>query len=193
MVSAAAGMGAGLPKFNAVNLDDLAAFQDDEVVTIEALEEKRILNLSGRQAGLPLKVRLHTPQRQHVYRVLRRLTQSGWVLTRISVFFRGVDHREMSYFPILTHPNPFVCCPSDKVGPNSCSVMVLCASLNVLVIWQAMIAESLLPFAYTEMLRIMSLDGLTIRCSYHCDTGICAASPSSSGLPTYAYTESVSA
>lgn len=52
----AGGMGAGLPKFNAVNLDDLAAFQDDEVVTIEALEEKRILNLSGRQAGLPLKV-----------------------------------------------------------------------------------------------------------------------------------------
>ena len=51
-------MGAGLPKFNIVNLDDLSGFAADEVVTLEALEEKRILNPSGREARLPLKVEL---------------------------------------------------------------------------------------------------------------------------------------
>ena len=41
-----------------INLSTLASsFGADEVVTIGALQEKRILNLSGREAKLPLKVR----------------------------------------------------------------------------------------------------------------------------------------
>ena len=51
-----AGMGAGLPKYNTINLGDLSLFKEGEVVTIEALEEKRFFNLSGRETKLPLKV-----------------------------------------------------------------------------------------------------------------------------------------
>ena len=52
-------MSAGLQDFVTINLSTLAsAFGADEVVTIGALQEKRILNLSGREAKLPLKVRL---------------------------------------------------------------------------------------------------------------------------------------
>lgn len=54
----AGGMGAGLPDFNVVNLMQLdARFAEGEEVTIEALEQKRVLSLSGREARLPLKVR----------------------------------------------------------------------------------------------------------------------------------------
>lgn len=50
-------MGAGLPDFNVVNLDDLEKhFQAGENVTIEAVKE-RVLSISGRESKLPLKVR----------------------------------------------------------------------------------------------------------------------------------------
>lgn len=52
-----AGMGAGVPDFIVINLSDLKAFGEGEVVSLESLQEKRILNLSGRDARLPLKVR----------------------------------------------------------------------------------------------------------------------------------------
>ena len=56
--AASAGMSAGLQDYVTINLSTLAsAFGADEVVTIGALQEKRILNLSGREAKLPLKVR----------------------------------------------------------------------------------------------------------------------------------------
>ena len=52
-----AGMSAGLPKYNIVNLDDLnQKFNDGEEVSLETLQAKRMLNLSGREAKLPLKV-----------------------------------------------------------------------------------------------------------------------------------------
>ena len=52
-----AGMSAGVQDFVTINLSTLASsFGADEVVTIGALQEKRILNLSGREAKLPLKV-----------------------------------------------------------------------------------------------------------------------------------------
>ncbi len=52
-------MSAGLQDYVTINLSTLAsAFGADEVVTIGALQEKRILNLSGREAKLPLKVRV---------------------------------------------------------------------------------------------------------------------------------------
>lgn len=52
----AGGMGAGLPDYVTVNLRDLKVFAEGEEVTLEALQEKRILNLSGRETKLPLKV-----------------------------------------------------------------------------------------------------------------------------------------
>lgn len=52
----AGGMGAGLPDFVVVNLAQLDKFAEGEEVTLESLEEKRIVNLSGRESRLPLKV-----------------------------------------------------------------------------------------------------------------------------------------
>lgn len=51
-----AGMGAGLPDFVVVNLDDLEKhFQAGEDVTLEAVSQ-RVLRISGRDSKLPLKV-----------------------------------------------------------------------------------------------------------------------------------------
>ncbi|KAK9824337.1 hypothetical protein WJX72_009534 [[Myrmecia] bisecta] len=52
----AGGMSAGLPKYVTINLGQLADFQAGEEVSLEALEAKRILNISGRETKLPLKV-----------------------------------------------------------------------------------------------------------------------------------------
>ncbi|XP_024362970.1 large ribosomal subunit protein uL15c [Physcomitrium patens] len=53
----AGGMGAGLPKYVAVNLTDIAAsFEEGEEVSLEALKERRVLNPSGRDRKLPLKI-----------------------------------------------------------------------------------------------------------------------------------------
>ena len=53
----AAGMSAGVPKFVTVNLQQLnSKYQDGETVDLATLQEKRLLNLSGREAKLPLKV-----------------------------------------------------------------------------------------------------------------------------------------
>lgn len=53
----AGGMGAGLPKYVSINLADIAAsFQEGEEVSLEALKERRILNPSGRDRKLPLKI-----------------------------------------------------------------------------------------------------------------------------------------
>lgn len=46
-----------MPDFIVVNLSDLTAFSEGEEVSLESLQEKRILNLSGRDTRLPLKVR----------------------------------------------------------------------------------------------------------------------------------------
>ena len=51
-----AGMGAGLPDFVVVNLSDLEkSFEAGSEVTLEVVSEK-VLSVSGRDAGLPLKV-----------------------------------------------------------------------------------------------------------------------------------------
>ncbi|CAK9224566.1 unnamed protein product [Sphagnum jensenii] len=54
----AGGMGAGLPKYVSVNLADISAagFQEGEEVSLEALKARRIINPSGRDRKLPLKV-----------------------------------------------------------------------------------------------------------------------------------------
>ncbi|PRW33874.1 50S ribosomal chloroplastic [Chlorella sorokiniana] len=53
----AGGMGAGLPDFVVVNLAQLdAKFGEGDEVSLESLESKGVLNLSGREARLPLKV-----------------------------------------------------------------------------------------------------------------------------------------
>ena len=52
----AGGMGAGLPDFVTVNVRDLNAFDEGPEITLDLLKEKRILNLSGRDARLPLKI-----------------------------------------------------------------------------------------------------------------------------------------
>ncbi|KAG0487136.1 hypothetical protein HPP92_009231 [Vanilla planifolia] len=54
----AGGMRAGLPKFVPVNLKDIeaAGFQEGDVVSLESLKEKGVINPSGRERKLPLKI-----------------------------------------------------------------------------------------------------------------------------------------
>ncbi|XP_043716625.1 50S ribosomal protein L15, chloroplastic [Telopea speciosissima] len=54
----AGGMHAGLPKFVPVNLKDIeaAGFQEGDEVSLESLKKKRIINPSGRERRLPLKI-----------------------------------------------------------------------------------------------------------------------------------------
>mmetsp|Transcript_20587 Transcript_20587/g.61988 ORF Transcript_20587/g.61988 Transcript_20587/m.61988 type:complete len:266 (-) Transcript_20587:492-1289(-) len=53
----AGGMPSGVVDFNVVNLNDLAGkFEDGEEVSLETLTKKRLLNPSGHEAKLPLKV-----------------------------------------------------------------------------------------------------------------------------------------
>ena len=55
-----AGMSAGVPKYVTINLNKLGEkFSDGEEVSLETLQAKRMLNLSGKQAKLPLKVADH--------------------------------------------------------------------------------------------------------------------------------------
>jgi large subunit ribosomal protein L15 len=53
-------MHAGLPKYVNVNLEDIenAGFQEGEDVSLETLKEKRVINPSGRERKLPLKVQI---------------------------------------------------------------------------------------------------------------------------------------
>ncbi|XP_074274866.1 large ribosomal subunit protein uL15c [Silene latifolia] len=54
----AGGMSAGLPKYVPVNLRDIevAGFKDGEEVSLESLKDKGIINPSGRERRLPLKI-----------------------------------------------------------------------------------------------------------------------------------------
>ncbi|KAF3646574.1 50S ribosomal protein L15 [Capsicum annuum] len=56
----AGGMHAGLPKYLPVNLKDIAegGFQEGEEVSLESLKQKGLINPSGRERRLPLKVML---------------------------------------------------------------------------------------------------------------------------------------
>jgi large subunit ribosomal protein L15 len=54
----AGGMGAGLPDFVVVNLCELSEWSTEEEVSLETLQERGWLNLSGREATLPLKARV---------------------------------------------------------------------------------------------------------------------------------------
>ena len=51
-----AGMSAGVPKHVVVNLRQLAAFKESEEVSLDTLKQKNVLNVSGKEARLPLKV-----------------------------------------------------------------------------------------------------------------------------------------
>lgn len=51
------GMGAGQKDYNVVNVGVLnERFSEGEVVSLASLEEKRVLDISGREKKLPLKV-----------------------------------------------------------------------------------------------------------------------------------------
>jgi hypothetical protein len=51
-------MSAGLPKFVTVNLSDLEkAFEAGATVDLQSVQAKKLLNISGRDTKLPLKVR----------------------------------------------------------------------------------------------------------------------------------------
>ncbi|PIN22065.1 Mitochondrial/chloroplast ribosomal protein L15/L10 [Handroanthus impetiginosus] len=54
----AGGMHAGLPKYVPVNLKDIeeAGFQEGEEVSLESLKKKGVINPSGRERKLPLKI-----------------------------------------------------------------------------------------------------------------------------------------
>lgn len=55
-------MSAGLPKFVTVNLSDLEkAFEAGATVDLAAVQDKKLLNISGRDTKLPLKVRGWAP------------------------------------------------------------------------------------------------------------------------------------
>lgn len=56
------GMHAGLPKYVPVNLKDIeaAGFQEGEEVSLESLKKKGLINPSGRERKLPLKVTMTT-------------------------------------------------------------------------------------------------------------------------------------
>lgn len=51
-------MHAGLPKFVPVNLKDIeaAGFKEGDEVSLESLKKKGVINPSGRERSLPLKV-----------------------------------------------------------------------------------------------------------------------------------------
>lgn len=51
-------MGAGLPKYIPINLEDIeiAGFKDGEEVSLESLKSKGLINPSGRERKLPLKI-----------------------------------------------------------------------------------------------------------------------------------------
>lgn len=53
-------MHAGLPKYVHVNLRDIedAGFKEGEEVSLETLKEKGVINPSGRERRLPLKVQI---------------------------------------------------------------------------------------------------------------------------------------
>lgn len=55
-------MHAGLPKYVPVNLKDIdaAGFQEGEEVSLESLKNKGLINPSGRERKLPLKVMTFT-------------------------------------------------------------------------------------------------------------------------------------
>ncbi len=62
------GMPAGIADFNVINLGDLdLKFSEGEEVSLETLQEKRIFNLSGREAKLPLKVSRPQPDARQVH------------------------------------------------------------------------------------------------------------------------------
>lgn len=51
-------MAAGLPKYVTVNLSELeGAFEDGATVDLQAVQDKKLLNISGRETKLALKVR----------------------------------------------------------------------------------------------------------------------------------------
>ena len=54
------GMRAGLPNYVPVNLKDIeeAGFQEGEEVSLESLKKKGLINPSGRERKLPLKVHI---------------------------------------------------------------------------------------------------------------------------------------
>lgn len=54
------GMKAGLPKYLPVNIKDIeaAGFEEGEEVSLETLKERGLINPSGRERKLPLKVRI---------------------------------------------------------------------------------------------------------------------------------------
>lgn len=51
-------MRAGLPKYLPINIKDIesAGFKDGDEISLESLKEKRLINPSGRESKLPLKV-----------------------------------------------------------------------------------------------------------------------------------------
>ena len=61
-------MHAGLPKFVPVNLKDIVAagFQEGDEISLESLKEKGLINPSGRERKLPLKVLSLLPPSQYV-------------------------------------------------------------------------------------------------------------------------------
>jgi hypothetical protein len=55
-------MSAGLPKYVTVNLSEIEkAFEAGATVDLQTVQDKKLLNISGRETKLPLKVRVNRP------------------------------------------------------------------------------------------------------------------------------------
>lgn len=55
-------MPAGVPKYVTINVGQLAAFKEGEVVSLQSVQEKGLFKASGYDARLPLKVAFLIPQ-----------------------------------------------------------------------------------------------------------------------------------
>ncbi|XP_058078201.1 large ribosomal subunit protein uL15c [Magnolia sinica] len=87
----AGGMHAGLPKFVPINLKNIAAagFQDGDEISLESLKEKGLINPSGRERRLPLKilgdgkltVKLNVKARAFSAAAKEKLEAAGCILT----------------------------------------------------------------------------------------------------------------
>lgn len=85
-------MHAGLPKYVPVNLKDIeaAGFQEGDEVSLETLKRIGLINPSGRERRLPLKVR-----------ITRSLLNMGLIFPDITPFFSKLVHGSTVPFMLL--------------------------------------------------------------------------------------------
>ena len=127
-------MSAGIPRFVTVNLQQLnTKFQDGEQVDLDTLQQKGLLNLSGRGASLPLKVCFVTHSCTCSL-VLHALQQRGLKEpTR-----KGKGHVQAGFHGVTT-PLPALlwCLPWATKEPMPCAILCIICTVCVLCFYVA--------------------------------------------------------